>query len=93
MASGSKSESEQLKNEQRLKRYLELETLEREQKRLEINVNIGTPEELLSNESNTRRLRTRAIPVSPPVVPPRSISPPLDRVDRLTYNEESDLEV
>ena len=34
--------------------------LEREKKRLEINVNIGRPEEYLLNELNTRRLWTRA---------------------------------
>ena len=47
------------------------------------------------NELNTRRLRTRAIAVSPPVVPPMSSSVPLDKVDTVdrlaTDDEESDL--
>ena len=49
-----------------------------------------------SSGLNTRRLKTRAIPVSPPVVPPRYSSFLLDRVarvDRLANDEESDSEV
>ena len=67
-----------------------------QQKRLEINVNIARHKEYLLNELNTRRLRTRDITVSPPVVPPRSSSVPLnriDRVDRLADDEEPDSEV
>ena len=66
--------------------------MDREQKRLEIYVNIGRPKEFLSNELNTRQLRTRAIPLPPSVVPPRSslVSVPLDRVDRLANDEGSD---
>ena len=55
--------------------------IERELKRLEINVIIDRPEEFLSNELNTRRLRIRPIPVSAPVEPPRCGSVTLDRVD------------
>ena len=57
-------------------------------------MNIGRPEEFPSNVLNTRRLRTRAIPVSLPVVPSRSTSVPLERKDwlnRLAADEESDL--
>ena len=59
MLSGNMPETERLEKEQRL---------ERGQKRLEINVNVSRPKEFLSNELNTRRLRTRATPASPPVV-------------------------
>ena len=72
---------------------LESEGLEREKKRLEINVNVSRLKEFLLNELNTKRLRTRAIPVSPPVVHPRSRSVPLDRLGKLAKDEESDLEV
>ena len=70
--------------------------MERQQKRLELTLNIGRPKEFLLNELNTRKLRTRAIPVSPPVGPPRFSSVPLDtvavvdRVDRLADDKESD---
>ena len=81
MASGNMSESGRL---------------EREQKRLEINVNIGRPEGLPTNGWNTRRLQTRAIPVTHWEVPPRSSSVALerlDRVDKLVHYEKSSLEV
>ena len=52
MMSGSKQENDRL---------------EREQKRLEINTNIGRPEGFPLNELNTRWLRTWAILVTPPV--------------------------
>ena len=48
-----------------------------------------------SNELNTRRLRTRAIPVSPKVIPHSSSTVLLERVerlDRLADDEESGLE-
>ena len=66
-----------------------------EQKWLEIHVNIGRPEEFLSTKWNNRRLWSRTIPVSTPVVPPRSSSvhlERLDRVDRLVDDEEPDVE-
>ena len=46
-------------------------------------MNIGRLEGFPSNELNTRWLSTRTIPVSPPVVPSRPSSVPLDRIDRL----------
>ena len=52
------------------------------------NTNIGKPEGFLSTELNIRRLKTSAMLISPPVVPPRSNSVPLDR---LTDNEALDL--
>ena len=70
--------------------------LERKQKRLGINTNIGRPEGFPSNKLNPRRLQTSAIPVSPPVGPPRSTSVPLeilDRLDRLADDEESNVEL
>ena len=51
-----------------------------------MNTNIGRPEEFPLTELNTRRLRTRVIPGSPTIVPPRSSSVPLDR---LTDDEAS----
>ena len=59
-------------------------------------MNIGRPEGFSSNELNTRRLHTRAIPVPPPAVPPRSSSVPLERLDRvhkLVDEEESEVEL
>ena len=47
----------------------ENDRLEREYKILKINMNIGRPERFPKNELNTRRLRTRSMPVSPLVVP------------------------
>ena len=61
----------------------ESDRLEIEKRRLEINDNVGRLKEVLLNELNTRRLQTRTIPVSPPVVPPRSSSVPLKRLDRV----------
>ena len=54
MASGNKQEND---------------WLEREHKGLQKIMNTSRPEGFSSNESNTRMLRTRAILVSPPVVP------------------------
>ena len=62
MAPGNMPESKKAEREQRL---------EREQKWLQITVNVGRPVEFLS-KLNARRKRTRAIPVLPPVVPLRS---------------------
>ena len=54
MASGNKQENDRLG---------------REHKRPEINMNIARPEGFPSNELNTGKLKTRALPVSPPAVP------------------------
>ena len=87
MGSGNMPQSGRMDREQKV---------EREQKRLETNVNIGRPEEFLSNELNTRRLETRDIPASLPATSLKSGSVPLerlDRVDRSGEDEESDLEL
>ena len=57
--------------------------LEKENKGVEINTNIVTPGGFASNKLNTRRLRTKAKPVSPPVVLPRTSSVSLDRYETL----------
>ena len=54
--------------------------LGREHQMLEINTNIGTPDGFHMANLNFRRLRTRTIPVSPHIVPNRSVSVPLDRL-------------
>ena len=74
----------------------ENDKLQREQKMLEINMAIGRPEGFPSNELNTRSQKTRAIPVLTPVIPLRSSTVPLervDRLDRLANEEEFDLEL
>ena len=64
--------------------------LGRENNRLDINKNIGTAEGFPFNELNTRRLR-RTIPVSPSIISPKTSSVPLDKIYRLTGDEESDI--
>ena len=66
----------------------------RANKRVEIKANMGRPGGFLSNEMSTRRLQTKTISVSPPVVLPVSSLVPLkrlDRVHRLVDDEESDV--
>ena len=71
MALGNMPESDSLEREQ---------GLEREQRRLEINANLGRLKEVLLNKLNARRLQTRAIPVSPTVVSSRSSLVPFREV-------------
>ena len=71
----------------------ENDRLVREQKRLEINTNIGRLEGFPSNELNTKRLKIRTVQVSTPVILPRSSSVPLEILDRLADDDESDLEI
>ena len=51
-------------------------------RRLEIKSNIGRPNRSPMTDLNARRLQTRAIPVSPPIVLPRPSSVPLDRLTK-----------
>ena len=73
MASGNKQENDRL---------------EREQKRLEINMNIDRLEGFPSNKSNARRLRTSSIQFSPPVAPLRSSLVPLEKLERVDRLED-----
>ena len=66
--------------------------LEREQRRVEINANLGSPDEVLLKELDTRRLWTRSIPDPSPAVPHRSSSVTLERLDRV-YNLVDDADV
>ena len=86
MAAGNVPDSDMLEREQRLKR---------EQRRLEINVNIGIPKVVFLNELDTRSLLTRSTQFHCQQYPLDLVLPSLerlDRVDKLVDDEECDVE-